>query len=151
MADGGEVCTVYKNKISVLPVWCEGTSYIERKNLLAESGGRMESYFDSFYHIDKGKFVKTAGGEYGLFDESYYEQEDSDVENIEKYFIYKWNDKEVSKAQYNQYLKKTFDRSAAIVPYNNTFSASYMISMLKNDFYDFYPADYDSSEDDIIY
>ena len=148
MAGGGEVCTVYNDKMSVLPVWCYGVSYLDRQNILLNRGGRMEDYFDDLYHIDKGKFVETAKGEYGLYDESYYDDENFDWEHAEDYFTYKWNAKEVTKAQYKKSLKKIYDKSSAINPYKNSYSASFMISMLNNDFYDYYPVTSDPTEDE---
>ena len=144
-ADGGEVCTVFNNKINTLDIWTFGASYIEGKNALHSGGGHMDSYFDDVYKIENGRFIKTASGEYGLDEE--FDFNDFSGGDIEDYYIYHWNDKKVSKGQYNKKLKNAFDTSLATNPYKNTVSASTMIYRLKNDFYAIYPIIDSSAEE----
>ena len=143
---GGEVSTVYNGALKSLGVWTYGVSYIDRQNAMLSSGGHMDDYYYDVYKIEKGKFVKTAGGIYGL-DENFDYDKDYAGGEIEDYYKYRWNDKSVSKGQYKKLLKKAFDASLATNPYNCTLSESTMIYRLENDFYEIYPlVDY-SSED----
>ena len=142
---GGKVSTVYNGKMTQLDVWTYGVSYIPRQNSLLSGYGHMDEYCDEVYKIEKGRFIKTAGGNYGLDDNSDYGNYSGG--EIEDYYTYYWNNKKVSQAQYKMKLNKAFDASIAVSPYANTLSASTAIYRLKNDFYEIYPITNYSSED----
>ncbi len=137
MADGSVVATVYNNKLTSREVWPYGITYIERKNSFLESGGRMDQYYDYVYKIDKGSFVKTASGEYGLEDESVYDRING-FEEYEKYYVYRWNGSKVSPAQYRKNLQLAFQQSSASEP-KLKWTPNTTISRLDNNFIEIYP------------
>ena len=137
MADGSVVATVYNNKLTSREVWPYGITYIERKNSFLESGGRMDQYYDYVYKIDKGSFVKTASGEYGLEDESVYDRVNG-FEEYEKYYVYRWNGSKVSPAQYRKNLQLAFQQSSASEP-KLKWTPNTTISRLDNNFIEIYP------------
>ena len=104
----------------------------------------MDTYFDEVYKIEKGQFVVTAKGNYGLEDEEDYGE---DREEAERHYKYYWNGKRVSKKQYNTNLEKAFDSSNAVVPYDNHYSAAQMIHILNNNLYAVYPSSENVSEE----
>ncbi len=144
MAINGAVCTVYDGKLQTMDVWPSGLSYIQEKNAFIIKSGRMDTYFDEVYKIEKGQFVVTAKGNYGLEDEEDYGE---DREEAERHYKYYWNGKRVSKKQYNTNLEKAFDSSNAVVPYDNHYSAAQMIHILNNNLYAVYPSSENVSEE----
>ena len=69
-AGGGEIYTVYNDKLSSLDIGTYGLKYIEKKNRFINSHGHMDDYDDTVYQIEKGKFVRVAGGHFGLDDDT---------------------------------------------------------------------------------
>ena len=91
-----------------------GGSYIEKENLIRDSGGHMDVYYDRIYKIKNGKFYKVAIGDFGADDNSNV-QVDDDGNMIYKYY---WNDNEVSEKEYDSSLKQVFDADRAQNTYN---------------------------------
>lgn len=135
-AGGGEIYTVYNDKLSSLDIGTYGLKYIEKKNRFINSHGHMDDYDDTVYQIEKGKFVRVAGGHFGLDDDTDLSHIKGDIED---YYSYYWGDKKVSKAQYQKNLKKAFDATSAITPYHRMWNADIMFRRIKNGFYDVYP------------
>ncbi len=78
-----------------------GYTYIPRQNLLMYSSGHSDIYSDSLLELDDKGWKTIAQGEYGAEDNSNV-QYDKEGNPVYKYY---WNDKEVSKSEY----EKEFD------------------------------------------
>ena len=106
-AYSGVVCTVSNGKLEV--VIAPGVSYIERKNIFMSSRGRMDSYTDTVYSIQNGKFIILHGGVYGAINNA------NGPKDAQGNFIYKynWDGKDVSEAEYKRLLSSVFDESKA--------------------------------------
>ena len=78
--------------------------YIEKKNLLNNTGGRMGYYFDRICSIENGKWVYVTGGEYRENPENRME------------FLYEWEGKPVEEEEYEDKLDEVFDREQAKEP-----------------------------------
>lgn len=88
-------------------------SYIEKENLLCNSEGNMDSYYDLVYKLADGVLTPVAAGYYGAEDNSNVQYD----ENGEPVYQYEWNGKNVSKAEYTQSLNAVYDTSKARVGY----------------------------------
>ena len=113
VAGGGDVFTVHNDKLENVHIYTGGFSHMERKNLFADVGGRMDYYHDKVYRIQNGKFELINKGEYWVEDSSNREYDDKG----NMIYTYRWNDKKVSKEKYEQELKSVFDKSKAVSPY----------------------------------
>ena len=82
-------------------------TYIERENLLCNSEGHMDEYYDVVYSIQNGSMQVVAAGNYGACDNANV-QLDANGEPIYQYY---WNNKEVSFNQYSQELNAVYDTS----------------------------------------
>lgn len=104
-------------------------SYIERGNLLCNSEGNMDCYYDRVYSIIDGQLVLIADGEYGAEDNSnvQFDEEGSPI------YKYEWNGVEMSEADYAQELNKVYDTTRAKDGYgwNEWYSADEMISIIE--------------------
>lgn len=84
-------------------------SYIERGNLLCNSEGNMDSYYDLVYSIIDGELTLIASGFYGAEDNSNV-QFDAFGEPI---YQYEWNGTKMSKEEYGKALNQVYDMSRA--------------------------------------
>lgn len=87
-------------------------TYIERGNLLCNSEGNMDSYYDLVYSIVDGKFVCVASGYYGAQDNENV-QFDKKGEPI---YQYEFDGVKMSKEEYAKALKAVFDNTKATAP-----------------------------------
>lgn len=85
-------------------------SYIPGKNLILDSGGHMDSYYDTIYRIEAGHLVVVNSGYYGAEDNCNVQCDEND-HPIYQYF---WNDKEVSEAIYFEQLNSIFPSDKAV-------------------------------------
>ncbi len=84
-------------------------TYIERENLLCNSDGVMDGYYDLVYCIIDGQLTLIAEGNYGAEDHTNLQQ-DENGNLIYKYF---WNGIEMTEEDYNSALNEVYDTSKA--------------------------------------
>ena len=125
--EGDALCTVSNGNFDVLRFSQGGFSYIIRQNLFAISSGRMDDYYDEVYRIQNGKFERLHKGNYGAENNANV-QYDAEGDPIYQYF---WEDKEVSKNEYELALKTVYDYSKGVSPVDNNCSASEIVSRIK--------------------
>ena len=77
-----------------------GFSYIERENLLCNSDGNMDHYYDVVYRLENGRLVQAAAGYYGAEDNSAVRYD----ENQEPVYQYQWNGAVMTREEYNKAL-----------------------------------------------
>ncbi len=93
-------------------------SYIPSGNLLCNSEGNMDYYYDLVYKYSNGEIERIAEGWYGAEDNSQVYDENGDP-----IYLYKWNGVEVDKEQYGQELGKVYDVFQAVsYSYDNLYS-----------------------------
>lgn len=88
-------------------------TYIERENLLCNSDGVMDGYYDLVYCIIDGQMTLIAEGNYGAEDNSSL-QVDENGNLIYKYY---WNGVEMTEEDYNSALNEVYDMSKAAQGY----------------------------------
>ncbi len=84
-------------------------SYIEKGNLLCNSEGNMDSYYDLVYTMTDGQLSLAASGYYGAKDNSKLEFD----KNGEVVYQYEWNGTLMSREEYSQALNAVYDTSKA--------------------------------------
>lgn len=84
-------------------------TYIERGNLLCNSDGNMDSYYDLVYRMTDGRLTQIAAGYYGAADNSRVEV-DAEGNPI---YQYQWNGEFVSPEDYGRALNEIYDTSKA--------------------------------------
>ncbi len=84
-------------------------TYIERENLLCNSDGNMDHYYDIVYSIIDGRMTQIAIGRFGV-DDAVGMQVDEEGNLIYKYT---WNEVDMSKEEYAQALNAVYDISKA--------------------------------------
>lgn len=84
-------------------------SYIEKGNLLCNSEGNMDSYYDLVYTMTDGQLSPVASGYYGAKDNSKLEFD----ENGDVVYQYEWNGTLMSREEYSQALNAVYDTSKA--------------------------------------
>jgi hypothetical protein len=127
-AQGNLVCnyyngTVYSTQLSRLNFY-----YIERNNLLCNSEGLMDHYYDIVYSLIDGNLTQIAAGYWGELDDTGHNF-DNDGNLI---YQYSWNGVAVTNDEYDHYLNSIFDMSKATDGYTNQFySTNEIINMIK--------------------
>lgn len=105
-------------------------SYIERENLLCNSGGLMDNYYDLVYSIIDGELTLVGRGSYGAQDNTNVQVDE------EGNFVYQyiWNDVEMSKEEYEKELGSIFDTAKSKSGYNwgEWYSSDEMLEILKS-------------------
>ncbi len=114
-AGGGEVATFDGMQVNTIHTYSYCVSYMPEKNLMCDSGGHMDEYYDYIYKIENGQFVKCYSGEYGAEDNSHVECD----ENGYPIYRYYWEGVEVEKDEYDELLNAAFDTSNKVSPYDN--------------------------------
>ena len=89
-------------------------TYIEEKNLLCNSDGLMDSYYDYIYSIVDGELTLVAQGHYGAKDGTGLRFD----KNGMPIYTYDWNGEDVSEDEYNADFAKVYDSSAATEGYD---------------------------------
>ena len=101
--------TVYESQLSRLYF-----TYIERANLLCNTEGLMDSYYDIIYCLKDGKLVKVAEGYYGAEDNSNVQYD----ENDEPIYCYEWEGVPVTKEEYQKALNEIYNQEEAMTGYS---------------------------------
>ena len=120
---GGGMIVSYDGSQAVSEVLSSGgLTYLERKGIFRDSGGRMDRYYDRIYSLQNGKFEQIAEGNYGAEDNTNitFDSEGNPV------YIYYWNGTSVTESEYQGERNKIFDSSKAVSPYGEYDSASGM-------------------------
>lgn len=104
-------------------------SYIPGGNLLCNSEGNMDYYYDLVYQLSDGELVPVAFGYYGAEDNSNV-QFDGEGNPI---YQYEWNGVKMSKEEYQRELSKVYDESRAVTyNYDGLHSLEEMKQMIEN-------------------
>lgn len=104
---------------SVLDVWriTPDVTYIERGNLICNSGGKMGYYYDNVYTIQDGKWVYVDGGIHG--DGPNGIQLDENGDYIEFFYWDEeehWNGEEITKEEYEAHLNAIYPTEQSVRP-----------------------------------
>ena len=108
-AGGCRILTVQNGVIDELMLRRRGFGYIEKENLLCNSDGLMDSYFDDVYAIENGKWERLAGGEYFGYNGGWDEASGRYVCQT-----YLWNGVSVTQEAYLNALDAVFARRLAV-------------------------------------
>lgn len=105
-------------------------TYIERKNLLCNSEGNMDCYYDVVYSIIDGEMQTIAQGFYGAEDNSNV-QYDAAGNPI---YYYEWNGVRMTQEEYERELSKVYDVDRAVdgYQYDNLYTVEEMIEVIEN-------------------
>ena len=115
-ADGNKIVTYDKEsgKVTDNQLCRLGFYYAEGKNILVNSDGNMDEYFDTVYAVKNGVLVKTAGGTYGAPDNSNLHT-DADGNLI---YEYNWNGKKMTKDEYDKEFAAATDNQTLELVYD---------------------------------
>lgn len=103
-------------------------SYIPGENLLCNSEGLMDTYYDLVYSIVDGEMTLIAAGYYGAEDNSNV-QFDAEGNLV---YQYEWNGVEMSKEEYEDELFSVYDTSKAVsYDYSSLYSVDEMIEVIE--------------------
>ena len=83
-------------------------SYIERGNLLCNSEGNMDYYYDIVYSMESGRLLPIASGYYGAEDNSHvqFDEEGNPI------YQYEWEGVMMTQEEYNQAFRAVYDTSS---------------------------------------
>lgn len=109
-AGGNQICNYYDGTVHSADLRRLGFYYIERENLLCNSEGLMDYYYDIVYSLADGKLTQIAAGDWGELDGTGH-QFDKEGNLIYKY---RWEDTFVKEDEYKKRLNSVFDMSKAI-------------------------------------
>lgn len=115
---------IYQNQLNRLYF-----SYIEGGNLLCNSEGNMDCYYDLVYSLGKQGLEPVAEGYYGAEDNSNVQYDASG----EPVYYYEWNGTRMTKEEYAKALSSVYDMSKATdgYEYGKTYTAEQMIQLLQ--------------------
>lgn len=128
-ADGCRIVSWYDEKVYESQLRRLYFSYIEKENLLCNSEGLMDCYYDIVYRLEKGKLVEVAAGYYGAEDNSNVQFDEAG----EPIYQYEWNGKGMSREEYQQEFQKVYDGTKARDGYGwgETYSMEEMTALLE--------------------
>ncbi len=103
-------------------------SYIPRENLLCNSEGHMDYYYDLVYRLNGAELELIAAGYYGAEDNSRIQLD----ANGNPIYQYEWNGVKVSQDEYGRELGKVYDSSMAVsYDYEELYSAEEIIRVIE--------------------
>ena len=110
-AGGCQIYTFHDGKGEGLQTSRLGFNYIEKGNLLCNSDGHMDSYYDKVFTIFDGKWKQIGDGTYSGYNEGFDDE-------TGRYICsdYTWNGEEVSIDEYMDRLENIYDFDSAIEP-----------------------------------
>lgn len=135
MSEGAEVATWGVGTVQTIPLDRMEAHYIPGGNVIDNSGGMSEDWYDTIYKIQDGQWVQIGNGTYSVPgpDEPDIPMED---ENGNYNFInFKWNGTPMSKEDYQQQVKKLIDLDNAVFmdgENNSAVSVSEIVSQIEN-------------------
>lgn len=109
MADGTTVATYGSGEVQELEIYRCEAHYIEGKNILDNSGGSMDEYYDRIFEIKDGKWLQIASGKYGAENNDDIQED----ENGEPIYVYEWEGKLVDKEEYIENVNDLIDIDTA--------------------------------------
>lgn len=128
-AQGNLVCNYYNGTVYSTQLSRLGFYYIERKNLLCNSEGLMDNYYDIIYSLIDGKLTQIVAGYWGELDGSGHHF-DKDGNLV---YQYSWDGNSVTEDEYKKYLNSVFDMSKSTDGYTNQpCSIDEMINLIKS-------------------
>lgn len=104
-AGGCQILTYHNREIDELQTNRLQFYYIEKKNLLNNTGGVYGQYFDCIYSIENGKWVRVADGEWTMT-----------MKDGDWVYRYEWDGEEVKEDAYTQSLNAAFDMKQKAEP-----------------------------------
>lgn len=127
-ATGSRIVHYAKGKVHVTQLNRLSFSYIPEENLLCNSEGNMDYYYDLVYRLTDGEIVPVASGYYGAADNSRIQFD----ENGEPVYRYQWNQIEMTKDEYEKELSRVYDKSRAVTyDYDSLYSQDEMIKIIR--------------------
>lgn len=84
-------------------------TYIPRENLLCNSEGNMDHYYDLIYRLKDGEMTLVSSGYYGAEDNSRIQLD----ENGDPIYQYEWNGISMTQKEYEQEFSQFYDQSKA--------------------------------------
>ena len=127
-AAGCRVVHFAEGKVHVTQLGRLNFTYIPNENLLCNSDGNMDTYYDLVYSMIDGEMTLIAQGHYGAADNSNL-QFDSEGNPI---YQYEWNGVEMSKEEYAKELNRIYDTTKAVgYGYDNLYSVEEVIEMVE--------------------
>lgn len=128
-AQGNQVINYYEGTVYSTQLSRLGFCYIEKGNLLNNSEGHMDYYYDIIYSIIDGKLTQIGAGYWGALDDS----KPLLTEDGTLTYQYLWEGKSVTKEEYQQSLNSIFDMSKATDGYiYPAFSSDEIIKMIED-------------------
>ncbi len=124
-AAGDQLISFKDGKITETYFYNYGLTYIPEDHVFADHGGHMDEYYHTIYKLEDGEVKVIASGTYGAEDNANI-QFDEAGEPIYQYF---WNEKPVTKEEYENELKKVYDYTAVCNP--NIQPAAEVIELLE--------------------
>lgn len=105
-------------------------TYIERKNLLCNSEGNMDCYYDVVFSIINGELEVVAQGSYGAEDNTNV-QYDAAGNPI---YYYEWNGVRMTEKEYERELSKVYDvnKSVSGFQYDHLYTVEELIETIEN-------------------
>ncbi len=85
-------------------------SYIPKGNLLCNSEGNMDYYYDLVFRLEDGEMNLIASGYYGAEDNSNVQYD----EKGDPIYLYEWEGVRMSREEYQAQLSKVYDFSKAV-------------------------------------
>lgn len=127
-ASGCRIVHFADGKVHVTQLGRLNFTYIPNGNLLCNSDGNMDTYYDLVYSIIDGEMTLIAQGYYGAKDNSNLKF-DSEGNPI---YQYEWNGVEMSKEEYAKELNRIYDTTKAVgYAYDNLYSVEEVIEMVE--------------------
>ena len=127
-ASGCRIVYFVDGKVHVTQLGRLNFTYIPNENLLCNSDGNMDTYYDLVYSIIDGEMTLIAQGYYGAKDNSNLKF-DSEGNPI---YQYEWNGVEMSKEEYGEELNRIYDTTKAVgYGYDNLYSVEEVIKAIE--------------------
>lgn len=127
-ASGCRIVHFADGKVHVTQLGRLNFTYIPNENLLCNSDGNMDTYYDLVYSIIDGEMTLIAQGYYGAEDNSNLKF-DSEGNPI---YQYEWNGVEMSKEEYARELNRIYDTTKAVgYGYDNLYSVEEVIKAIE--------------------
>lgn len=125
-AGGCLILTYHNGLVDALQTRRLHFTYLEKENLLSNSAGHMDSYYDDVYMIKNGRWEQVATGEYSGCTDGWSDE-------YGRYICqnYVWNGKETTMEAYMEQFYTLYDEDRAIEPIEK-YSLRDMLNWLMN-------------------
>lgn len=125
-ATGCRIVNYSKGEVHVTQLNRLYFSYIEKGNLLCNSEGNMDSYYDLVYSIVDGELTLIGAGYYGAEDNSHVQFDEAG----EPIYQYEWDGVKMSREAYGKALNSVYDTSKSRDGY--AWGALYSVEEIKD-------------------